>query len=215
MPRPHSSEVCDLLAAGRPGGYQHVAGLEGARRGQQAALTDLARDVVVLTRVAERSGHAAAAGVEVSDARSGNALEKRPGRRQRAQRLLMAMAVEEYVRGAGLEGQRDRSVSHTALDVFLEQEARVGHLPRLSLIVAAQQRRHVLPQRGETARLEKQQRMSGADVRVEQTRVLRGEDARLLQEPLRNQRPPAADVRREAYRHTGGVEHVGRSQADL
>ena len=65
-----AGEVGDLMAARRAGGDHHRPGPSAARaRQEELALADRARDLVVLARVAERAGHAAAAGVEIDDRR--------------------------------------------------------------------------------------------------------------------------------------------------
>ena len=58
-------QVGDLMAAGGAGCHQDVAGLHGFDRGQQAAASDGFRNLVVIFGVAERSGHAAAACIEI------------------------------------------------------------------------------------------------------------------------------------------------------
>ena len=95
MQRPDAGEVVDLVTARRSGGDEDAFGPEFARGGQEASLADLAGDVEVLPRVAERTGHAAATGVEIGDAGARNPVEERLRGRYQAERLLVAVAVQE------------------------------------------------------------------------------------------------------------------------
>ena len=74
-----------------------VSGVGGVDRREEALLADLARDLVVLGLVAERSGHAAAAGAAFGAPATGR-LQDRHRRRHADQRLLVAVAVEEHLR---------------------------------------------------------------------------------------------------------------------
>ena len=67
-----AGEVLHLMAAGGARGDHDGAGLLVADGRQQLALSDRARDVEVIGRIAERSGHAATAGIEIDDGRAGN-----------------------------------------------------------------------------------------------------------------------------------------------
>ena len=95
MQRALAREVGDLMPAGRPARHEHGIRGQAARGRQQPALADGPGDVEVLARVAERSGHAAAAGIGIDDRRAGNAGEERLRGRKRAHRLLMAVAVHD------------------------------------------------------------------------------------------------------------------------
>ena len=67
MDGPHAGEVRHLLTARNARGCQHGARFHRSRGGQQPAFADLSRHVVMSERIAERSGHPAAAGVEIDD----------------------------------------------------------------------------------------------------------------------------------------------------
>ena len=81
-----------------PGGDEDAAGRHRPRGGQQLPLADLPRDFVVLARVAERAGHAAASRVEIDDGARRDAAEQRARRRHQAHRLLMAVPVQQHGR---------------------------------------------------------------------------------------------------------------------
>ena len=103
MQRPDAGEVVDLVTARRAGGDEDAFGSELAGGRQEAPFADLPGNVEMLARVAERARHAAAAGVEVGDPRPGDAVEERLRGRHQAEGLLVAVAVEEDLVGAGAE----------------------------------------------------------------------------------------------------------------
>ena len=90
-------DLGDLVAAGEAAGGDRGVRRRGAERGEEFFLGDLERKVVVLFFVAERTGHAATAGLEFANRRAGDAREERARRAAAEERLLVAMAVEENV----------------------------------------------------------------------------------------------------------------------
>src|ERR1051325_2503404 len=67
MPGVRTGKMFHLMPAGGPGRGQQLPRLQRTRRRKQPPLADLLRYLVVVLRVAERSGHAAAAGIEMAD----------------------------------------------------------------------------------------------------------------------------------------------------
>ena len=108
MHRGDAGEIGDLVPAGSARRDEHGSWRHGPRRGQQLAFGDRARHVVVIPRIAERTGHAAAAGVEIDDRRRGNSRQQRLGRRRQPHRSLMAMRMEQDVGRPRLQAQASR-----------------------------------------------------------------------------------------------------------
>src|SRR5678815_4712591 len=88
-------EVGDLMTAARAGSNNHCAFGFVAHSGEELAFANRARDVVVLTGVAERPRHAATARVEIDDGRVRDRREQRLRWRRERHRLLMTMPVEQ------------------------------------------------------------------------------------------------------------------------
>ena len=105
-------------------------------------------------------------------------------------------------RRPGAQRSAARPACHCVLEQVLEQHARARATAlRLPLCVAAQQRRRVLAHRRQAARLEEDERARRAAASGYSRSVFdRGACARLVEQPLRDQRPAAADVRRERRR---------------
>ena len=101
----------------------------------------------MLARVAERSGHSAAAGVEIDHRGTGDAGEQRACRRQQAHGFLVAVAMKQDPRRSASERQRDPARLPLALDVIFEEDARGCDAARLALRLAAQKRRRVFADR--------------------------------------------------------------------
>ena len=187
-----------------------------ARRRQQLPLADRARHVVMIARVAERSGHAAAAGIEIDDRRRRDARQQRLGRRRQAHRSLMAMRVEQHLggprlqrqRGAAVRRTRTRGTPRTAPTASATTRARRCSSPRSRSGASS---RTADRQLGST----KTMRLSAFGGVVEGVDVRRGEPPRLLQAALRDQRPAAADVRCNASwrcrRHSSRRSRPARS----
>ena len=72
MNRPVAREMLDLEPAREPRSNYHGVSPSLAVRGQKTLFTHETRDLVMLGLVAERAGHAAAAGVEVDHLRAGD-----------------------------------------------------------------------------------------------------------------------------------------------
>ena len=206
-----------LLAARRAGRHEDGIRRHRPRRRQQLALADLPRHLVVLLRVAERSGHAAAAGVEIDDRARRDARQQRARRRQQAHRLLMTVTVQQHGRRPGSQRRaRARPACPFLLDVLLEQHARVADHPRLALRLAAQQRRRVLADRRQAARLEEQDRLAARRRRRTARRrspaaAARASSSRPCEISGRPQQPCGAS----RTPTPAALEHVGRRDADL
>src|SRR5439155_76768 len=74
----------------------------------------------------KRSGHTAAARIEIDDGGRWNARQQRSGRRLKSHRLLMAVAVQEHCRRSVAQAKRDAACLPLALDKVLEERARIG-----------------------------------------------------------------------------------------
>src|SRR5207245_4578770 len=88
--------MLDLLAARDAGRRDH--GVRGCRLdgGDQAAIAERDRDVVVLALEAERARHPAAPGVDLLDPEA-RPLEGRDRRGRAHERLLLAQTVQEHI----------------------------------------------------------------------------------------------------------------------
>lgn len=92
MNRRATRHVPDLLPAGEPGGYERDIGTEAFDGWNETVLRDAAAQLVML--VAERPGHSAATRFGPSGLRP-RGFEQRDGRPAGAERLLMAMWMNE------------------------------------------------------------------------------------------------------------------------
>ena len=201
----HAGEVLHLVPARRARGGEHgVRSPIRARGRQELPLPDGLRHVVVIGGVAERSRHAAAAGVEVGDRRARNAPEQRRRRGAQTHRALVAVHVEEDLArarpaGAATRGRRrapTRGTPRTA--------------PRGSATTRALSRSEPLSRSGASSRTADRQLGSTKTIGapcdgagVERAHVPGGAVPRLAQQPLRNQRAAAADVRSERRAQAG------------
>ena len=123
--------------------------------------------------------------------------------------------LKQYGRRAGLQVERDAARAPFTLDVVLEQHAGVADDPRLALRFAAQQRRRVLADGRQAARLEKQDRLAARRGIVQRIGVDLRRRARLGQQTLRDQRPPATAMRCQADADARTPENVGRCHPDV
>jgi len=155
-----------------PGATSTAAGPHIPRRRAAARRSPIRREhVVVLSRVAERAGHAAASGVENRRPRTtGCGTEARGSGGRQAHRLLMAVAVEQHgSRGLKVSSSRRRPALPFLLEVLLEQHARVrdaarpcaGRPPRSKAV-------RIFANRRQAARLEETRCASAARGRVVQ-----------------------------------------------
>ncbi len=60
-----TGQLRNLVPARGAGGNQDVAELHASYRGQQTAVSNCDRDVIVVSKVAKRAGHAATSGIQV------------------------------------------------------------------------------------------------------------------------------------------------------
>ena len=95
----------------------------------------------MFARIAERSRHAAAASFEVYHRRPRYPAEQGLRRREAAHGFLVAVAVEEHLRGPCGEVELHPPRFAFALEELLEQRRLACDLQRPALGVAAQQRR--------------------------------------------------------------------------
>ena len=139
-----------------PAATSTPSGAEGAGGRQQLTLADGARHVVVRARVAERPGHAAAAGVEVGHGGAGNAAQQRRRRAGESHRRAGGSADGGPPwPGPARSGSAGAAGAQFAFEELLEEHALAGHrLGPLRGCRAAQQRRHVFAHGREAARLE-------------------------------------------------------------
>ena len=101
-----SGEVVDLVTATGAGRDNGGVGGFGADLREETAFANLAREVEVVFRVAEGTGHAAAASVEVDDGRAGDFCEQGLCGGQQAHRFLVAMSVQQNLGWSRLQLQR-------------------------------------------------------------------------------------------------------------
>src|SRR4051812_39569988 len=85
----------DLLAARHPGRCDDRFGGCRLHGREEAHAANKERPIVMLALEAERTGHAAAAGVEHRDRRTRDAAQERDAPCRRRRRLLMAVAMKE------------------------------------------------------------------------------------------------------------------------
>jgi hypothetical protein len=111
----------------------------------------------VVAAVAERTGHAAAAGVEVGHRGRRNARQQRGGRRGQAQRALVAVGMEQDRRRAGPQGKRGPPGLALLFQELLEEDAPAGDEPGALAGLAAQQVGRILTHRRQAARFEEDQ----------------------------------------------------------
>src|SRR5919106_176572 len=104
----------------------------------------------MIVDVAKRSGHTAAASVELDDGRSRNPTQKRLGRSDAAHRLLVTVAVKQNAGWPAAEIEpRSRGLTFTFEKLF-EEHRPVGHNLRAPLRVTPEQRGDILANRRET-----------------------------------------------------------------
>ena len=215
MHRGDAGKIGDLVPAGRARRDQHRSCRHGPGRRQQLAFGDRARHVVVIARVAERTGHAAAAGVEIDDGRRRNPRQQRLGGRRQAHRSLVAVRMEQHVAGPGFSVSVARPSAHSLSRNSSKSTEWLRHHPRAALQLAAQQIRRVFADRRQAARFDEHDRLAALGGVVERMDVGRGEPARFRQAALRDQRPAAAHIRRDVRRNARGIHHVDRRETDL
>src|SRR3989441_1805885 len=119
--------MLDLLAARDAGRRDH--GVRGCRLdgGDQAAIAERDRDVVVLALEAERARHPAAPGVDLLDPEA-RPLEGRDRRGRAHERLLVAVTVQEHL--PPVAGKAELEAPRAlALEELVEQEGVPRHGP--------------------------------------------------------------------------------------
>ena len=95
-----------------------------------------------------------------------------------------------------------------ALEIVLEEHARVGDHPCLALLFAAQERGSVFANGRKAAGLQEQDRLAARSRVVKMVGVGLSQRTRLLEQALRDERAAAADVRQEPGSGPGGCEQV-------
>src|SRR6185369_14783895 len=102
----------------------------------------------MLARVAEGPGHPAAAGVEVDDGRAGDFRKQSFRSVEKSHRFLVAVAMEQNALRSGTQFEVETGGE------FFEQHARGGDGTGSGLLLAAQERRDIVFERREAARLQ-------------------------------------------------------------
>src|SRR5215204_4001093 len=190
-----ASEVGDVMTATGAGGDDHGARRLVAHGREKPAFANRARDVVMLAGIAERTGHAAAAGVEIDDRRVRDRRQQRLRGRDERHRLLMTVAVEQDGVRAGLQ----RKLCASRCDELFEQYGAPGDDFSAPARFSTQQCWNIFANRRETTRLAEDQRPPGIGVYEEQVGVPRGHGPRIAEQTLRNLRPSAAAIWRKRW----------------
>ena len=129
MQRFASRAIADLLATAGAVGDQQRRRIGRAHRRQQRELGHRHRDLEMFGLVAEGAGHAAAARLDGLDLEVGDARQQRRYGREGAVRLLVAVAVDQRLRGHGPQAKpRGTTLGDEEL---LEQERAGGHRLRI------------------------------------------------------------------------------------
>src|SRR5262245_27337378 len=208
MLRAPSGEMLDLLPARDAGGHDLGLGVRRLDGGGQPSIPEGDRDVVVLCLEAERSGHAAAARVDLAHLEPGPL--ERGDRRARADHgLLMAVPVEQrsaHGPGAVLERETEPATALTN-EELLEEHARPRDLSRL---LRAHQLDVLVAQREETGWLETDDRHAARRERREPRHVPLGVRLRLVEHALRDEGTPAAFLVDELDAIAGGLQELHR-----
>ncbi len=166
--RPHAREVVDLMAARRAGGDDDRVAAAAAHGGEEPPFADGARHLVVFPVVAERTGHAAAAGVEIHDRRPRHARQERswPARPGPSTSGGSGRAAGSAPGRCGVAAPIRRAARNSS-----KQHARAGDRDGTFPRFAPQQRRRILADRRQAARLAEHDRPAGGGVRVERVGV--------------------------------------------
>ena len=127
MHRRASCEMINLQAAGQPGRDDNAILTRSPDRGKEPLFSNELGDVVVLDLVTERSGHAAAAGVQFNHTCAGDLREKRHRGRQHPHRLLVAMSVHQNAPGSRAQPKVE------VCGKLVEEHASIGNRSRLAL----------------------------------------------------------------------------------
>src|SRR5438552_2496659 len=91
-------EMFDLFAAGEARRDSHSPLVGLSQRRKQPLFPDRTRDLVMFFLIAERSGHATTARVQVDDFCTGNTAQEPHGRFHARQRALMAVPLDQNSR---------------------------------------------------------------------------------------------------------------------
>src|SRR5438105_5812028 len=215
MLRVRTGEMLDLMAAGGARRGQQLARLQRTSRRKQPPFANLLRNLVVVLRIAERAGHAAAARIEIDDRARRNAREQRLRGRDQPHRLLMTMAVQHDRRWSGLEIERQAAGGELALEIVLEQNAGIGDEAGAALLLAAQQRGRILADGRQAARLEEEDLLATRRGLVERVGIFLRELARGVELARRYKGSAAAVVRQQLHAGARRLEHRRRRDAIL
>src|SRR5579863_3676301 len=105
MQRLPAGEMLHLVPAGCSRRDQGVTWLQSPCRRQKLSFSNEPRNLVMLAGIAERTGHAAAAGIQIHHFRSWNPPQQVAGWREQSHGLLVTMSVQQNVRRPGLQVQ--------------------------------------------------------------------------------------------------------------
>src|SRR5579863_9505948 len=131
MNRGFVAEIGNLMpAGGTPGDHRRGRILRTNLR-QKASLRDFSRNIEVLFGIAERSRHSAASRIEVNHSRSGDFFQQCLRRSQKPHRLLVTVAVQQYLWRSRLERYREIAGK------FLKKNTGIRDSLRASLIFAS------------------------------------------------------------------------------
>ncbi len=113
--------VFDLVAAGEAVGHDHILRPGRARRRQQREFRHFSRGFVVFGLETERSGHAAAAGLDQFELQPRHEPQSLAHRFHQAESLLVAMAVDVDLDPVARPQRQFQAAQQFARQKFLEQ----------------------------------------------------------------------------------------------
>ncbi len=211
----NSGEVGDLLTARRAARDEHAIG--GRARAPPAA--------VAVRRWPARPRSVLACSRTSLPCRSSRHRDRRPSRRECARAapwrrgsspiaFWWQWPCRTTVAGPERSVRCGPAVAALSLEPLLEQHAHVRRPPRLPAIVGREQIRRVLANRREATGLEEHERLPARRERIQPIGVLAGATSGLAKQALRDQRPPAADIRRERDAVPEPLHHVEAGHAD-
>ncbi len=120
MERANVGAVGDLMATTKSASNDSRAGRTAADGGEEAVLTNLHRNVVMLFFVSEGAGHTAAASVDLLDGCAGDAIEEALHSSAGEECLLMAVAVDENLVERRAEAAFQITLLNLAVQEFID-----------------------------------------------------------------------------------------------
>ena len=216
MQRPDAGEVRDLMPARDAARDEDRAGHEARAPPATAAARRSPRHLEVLARVAERSGHAAAAGVEIDHGRAGiRPSSALAGARQRPSPSDDSGRAAGFATGPAPDRAARVPPGIPFSTNSSKSTARSATRRARRCALAAEQRRHVLANRREAAGLEEHDRLPALGQRIEPLRVrLRLAPRAPSSSPCEISGRPQQTLRRELGRRSPPLEHLHSGHAD-